>query len=108
MSASLALTLRRLGGPSQQIAYTGTAGVIATKLPASCNAVMCWISTQGYIAVGAGSTLAATTTDCPMPAGMPVIFPVERPTGPGLNQDMYVSAIRDSASGTLYVQPLAD
>lgn len=108
MSASLALTLRRLAGPSQKIDYTATAGTIALKLPQSCSSVMCWISTQGYISVGAGSALAATTTSCPMPAGMPVIFPVERPTAPGVDQDMYVSAIRDSASGTLYVQPLAD
>lgn len=109
MSASLGLTLRRpIGGKSQKVAYTGTAGN-TTGLPESTSSVAVYITTAGYVAISFGTAAtAATTSDIPLPANTLVIFPVERPTAPGTDGKIFVSAVQDAAGGNLFVQPLAD
>ena len=112
MSASLSLTLRRTCGPSLAVvAYTGTAGT-STKLPQQANTVMVWCDTAAYVRVGPGSdsaiTTVATSADIPLPANLPVVLTVPAPTAGGSANVMYVSAVRISASGNMYVQPLVD
>lgn len=108
MSASLALTLRRPVGASQKIAYTGTAGS-STKLDANANSVMVFTTTLAFIKVSVGNAVvAALTTDIPITPNTMVILPIEKPTGPSLDGQIFVSAIQDAAGGNLYVQALAD
>lgn len=108
-AASLGNELRRpIGGKSQKVAYTGTAGS-TNALPESTAAVAVYITTAGYVAISIGtSATAATTADIPLPANTMVILPVEKPTSPGLDGKIFVSAIQDAAGGNLFVQPLAD
>ena len=109
MSASLSIILRRLMyGKGQKVAYTGTAGTVATALPQQANSVLVWCSTDAYVAVVGTSNGVATTADCPLPAGAMAILPLERPTSPGTDPNLWVSAVRDSASGNLYIMPMVD
>lgn len=109
MSASLALTLRRLmQGKGQNVAYTGTAGTVANALPQQANSVLVWCSTDAYVAVVGASNAVASTVDIPLPANAMVILPLERPTAPGTDPNLWVSAVRVANSGTLYIIPMAD
>lgn len=109
MPASLNQTLRNvIFGKGQSISYTGTAGVIAVNLPVYAQSVMVWTSTDAYVCIGNSATLAATTSDIPIPAGTPVILPIQRPTAASSDINMRVSAIQISSGGILYVQPLAE
>lgn len=80
-------------GTSQVVAYTGTAGTITNGVGSSTQVVRVWLSTAGYIKIGASPT--ATTSDIPMPANVPEYFIVS----PGDK----VSAIQASSGGNLNV-----
>ena len=109
MSASLALTLRRLmQGKGQNVAYTGTAGTVAKALPQQANAVLVWCTTDAYVAVVGASDGVASTVDIPIPANAMAILPLERVTSPGTDPNLWVSAVRISASGTMYIMPMVD
>lgn len=87
-----------IGGPfkpglTQVKAYTGTAGTIDNAISTGITVVRVWLSTAGYIAIGASPT--ATTSDIPMPANTPEYFIVP----PGAK----VSAIQASSGGNLHV-----
>ena len=82
-------------GTTQSVAYTGTAGAIANVVGAS--KVCIWCSTDAHIAVG--SAPVATTSDKPVTAKLDYVIDIE----PGQK----VSAIQQSAGGTLYVTPLS-
>lgn len=83
-------------GTTQKIAYTDTAGVIASGVGADTKLVRIWCSTDAHVAVGAAPT--ADTDDMPVSAGIPEYFAID----PGQK----VSAVRQSSSGTLYVTEL--
>lgn len=84
-------------GTTQVVAYTGTAGTIANAIGSGVQVIRVWVSTAGYIAIGASPT--ATTSDIPMPAGTPEYFIVP----PGAK----VSAIQASSGGNLYVTEMS-
>jgi hypothetical protein len=86
--------------PGATITYTGTAGVTAAFLPGS-RGVLVWCTTDAYVKVGEAVT--ATTSDTPIPAGVPVVLEV--PTGTGA--PWRVSAIQISAGGSVYAKPIA-
>lgn len=88
-------------GPSQTVAYTGTAGTIANKLPVGAKGVWVFVTSIAFVKIGAGIT--ALTTDIPLPASVPVLIPIENNTG-----DIVVSAIQSAAGGNLHVQPVAE
>lgn len=77
----------------QSVAYTGTAGTIATAIVDGVSKVRVAVTTAAYIKVD--KTPTATTSDVYMPADSPEYFTVS----PG----MKVSAIQVSAGGTLHV-----
>lgn len=80
------------------VTYTGTAGVTAT-FKRGASSVMVWASTDCYVVVGEGVT--ATTSDTPIPSGVPFWFPVPDGTG----APWRVSAIQISSGGTIYAKP---
>lgn len=80
-------------GITQVKAYTGTAGVIDNAISNGVTVVRVWLSTAGYIAIGAAPT--ATTSDIPMPANTPEYFIVP----PGAK----VSAVQAASGGNLHV-----
>lgn len=91
-----------LGGPfkpgtTQVKAYTDTAGVIDNAISDGITVVRVWLSTAGYIAIGASPT--ATTSDIPLPADTPEYFIVP----PGSK----VSAIQASSGGNLHVTEMS-
>jgi hypothetical protein len=88
-------------GPSQTVAYTGTAGTISNNLPVGAKGVWVFCTSIAFVKVGAGVT--ATATDIPLPASVPVLIPIENNTG-----DIKVSAIQSAAGGNLHVQPVAE
>lgn len=88
-------------GPSQVVAYTGTAGTIANPLPAGAAGVWVFCTSIAYVKVGASPT--ATTADIPVPASWPVLIPIENNNG-----DIKVSAIQSAAGGNLHVLPVAE
>jgi hypothetical protein len=59
----------------QEIAYTGTAGVIATALTTGCKLIAAWTSTDAYVNIGNGVT-DATAAHMHFPAGVIVFVPV--------------------------------
>lgn len=81
----------------QSVAYTGTAGTIATAVGTQTYKVRVVVTTAAYVKVGNSPT--ATTSDVYMPADTPEYFTIT----PG----MKVSAIQVSAAGTLHVTELA-
>ena len=90
------------GGPykpglTQTKAYTGTAGVIDNAISNGITVVRVWLSTAGFIAIGAAPT--ATTSDIPMPANTPEYFIVP----PGSK----VSAVQSSSGGNLFVTEMS-
>lgn len=88
-------------GPSQVVAYTGTAGTISNALPPSCRRVWVFCTSIAYVKISSGGT-AAVTTDFPVPASFPVVFPIDNNDGL-----IKVSAIQSAAGGNLHVQPVA-
>lgn len=88
-------------GPSQVVAYTGTAGTITNKLPVGAAGVWVFCTSIAYVKVGVDPT--ATTTDIPVPASWPVLIPIVNNTG-----DYKVSAIQSAAGGNLHVLPVAE
>lgn len=90
------------GGPwkpgiTQTKAYTGTAGVIDNAISNGITVVRVWLSTAGFIAIGASPT--ATTSDIPMPANTPEYFIVP----PGAK----VSAVQSEEGGNLFVTEMS-
>lgn len=88
-------------GPGQVVAYTGTAGTIANALPPNCTAVWVFCTSIAHVKVSEGGT-SATTSDFPVPASQPVIFPIAENDG-----TVKVSAIQSAAGGNLHVCPVA-
>lgn len=82
---------------TQSVAYTGTAGVITNPISTGVYAVRVWCSTDAHIAVGAAPT--ATTSNMPVSAGVAEYI--------AINPGEKVSAIQQSAGGTLYVTELS-
>lgn len=80
-------------GTTQVKGYTDTAGTIDSAISDGITVIRVWLSTAGYVAVGASPT--ATTSDIPMPADTPEYFVVP----PGAK----VSAIQASSGGNLHV-----
>ena len=79
-------------GTGQSVAYTGTAGTIATAIGNQTRIVVAWATSDAYLRFD-GS--AAETTDAPMPKNSVCAFAVT----PGTK----VSAVQVSAGGTLYM-----
>lgn len=87
--------------PPRNVAYTGTAGTIATPWRrAGAVSVWVWTTTDAYVVVGNG-TVATTSVGTPIPAYTPVILPV-----PDGGETWTVSAIQISAGGTMYCKPV--
>lgn len=84
-------------GTTQVKSYTGTAGTIDNAIGSGTTIIRVWLSTAGYIAIGASPT--ATTSDIPMPADTPEYFVVP----PGSK----VSAIQASSGGNLHVTEMS-
>jgi hypothetical protein len=87
-----------LGRPEagQSVAYTGTHGVISNAVADHIHAVIVWTTTTAHIAVGTAP--AATTSDFPIPANVPIPLRIS----PGEK----VSAIQVDTGGTLFVGEL--
>lgn len=85
--------------PAKTASYTGTAGSTGTW-DAGVEGVVVWSTTNAYVRVGEGVT--ATTSDTPLPAGVPVAFIVP----PGTGAPWRVSAIQVAAGGTVYAKPI--
>lgn len=81
-----------------KVAYTGTQGRISAAVNSRTRLVRVWCSTDAHVAVG-GSSVAATTDDTPVTAKIAEVLEVTA----GVS---YVSAIRQSENGTLYVTEL--
>ena len=77
----------------QSVAYTGTAGTIATAISTGVHAVRVIVTSAAYVVIGSSPT--ATTSDVYMPAGLPELFKI--------NPGEKVSAVQVSAGGTLHV-----
>lgn len=88
-------------GPSQTVAYTGTAGTIANNLPVGAKGVWVFVTSIAFVRIGANPT--AVATDIPLPASWPVLIPIENNTG-----NLKVSAIQSAAGGNLHVLPVAE
>lgn len=97
------LIFRPIYGKGQSVAYTSTAGTISSALPPDCTAVWVWATTDAYIKIGSSPT--ATTSDFPLPAMTPMVFPVNQRDLESANGSK-VSAVQVSAGGTLYVCPI--
>ena len=88
-------------GKGQSVSYTGTAGSLTLPAagdstnPDMSGGIWVVVSTNAYVATGG----TATTSDMYLPANIPVVLAAS----PG----MTISAIQDTANGTLYVMPLA-
>ena len=109
MSADMKLTIRTPCGPSQTVAYTGTAGSIGSPLPVSAQAVQIICTTLAFVKISFGDAVtAATVTDIPIAPNFPMVFPIDRPTAPGVDTagKTWVSAIQSAAGGNLHVLPL--
>lgn len=108
MAADLYLVTRRpIFGAGQSVSYTGSSAK-TTKLPTGTLAVSVVLTTAGYVKVGRGASLAATTSDLFLNAGERAIIPVPHIAPSDTDPDLYVAAIQDSSNGTMKVQPFAD
>ena len=83
-------------GTHQSVAYTGTAGTIASAVGPQTTKVRLVVTSAAFIAFGASPT--ATAADIYMPADTPECFTVR----PGQK----VSAVQVAAAGTLHVTEL--
>ena len=97
MSADRMSVMRMPTGLAATVAYTGTAGDIATQVRGT--SVMCWATTDAYICVGATAT---ATNGTPVPAYTPIWLPFPDNLQQGVN--VTVSAIQISAGGSLYIR----
>lgn len=86
--------------PGQVVAYTGTAGTIANAIPSTATALWIFVTSIAHIRVGTSPT--AVTTDFPLPANTPIIFPLTSNDG-----TLKVSAVQSAAGGNLHVCPIA-
>lgn len=77
----------------QKVAYTGTAGTIANATGAQVRRIRVVLTSAGYIAIGSNPT--ATNNDVYMAANVPEYFDVP--------PSIKVSAVQDTAGGTLHV-----
>lgn len=84
-------------GPTQNVAFTGTAATITNGISAGVYKIRVWCTTDAFVKVDSSPT--ATTGDMPISAGSPEYFSCT----PGQK----VSAIQQSASGTLYVTEMS-
>ena len=91
--------LNDAGFPTQNAAYTGTAGS-TTGWNAGPQGVLVWSTTDMYVRVGEGVT--ATSSDTPIPAFTPVPFTVPQ----GAGGVWRVSALQIGVSGTVYAKPI--
>lgn len=80
-------------GTTQNVAYTGTAGTVATGVSASVYKIRVIVTTAAFVKVGDGT--AATNADAYMAAGAAEYLTCT----PGQK----VSAIQVASGGTLYV-----
>ena len=89
--------------PARTQTYTGTAGQTATwdSAPNRVKGVEVWCTSDAYIKVGSGVT--ATTSSTPIPAYVPVIFPIPDQAEGGTFR---VSAIQVAAGGSVYAKPV--
>jgi hypothetical protein len=98
-AAEMALTKERFQavkpGTHQKKAYTGTAGTIDNAISSGVSIVRIVCTSAAYVAFGTAPT--ATTNDIYVPANTPEYFAVPD------NGTWKVSAIQDSAGGTLHV-----
>lgn len=109
MSADMKQTIRTPCGPSQTVAYTGTAGTIGNPLPPSAQAVQIICTTLAFVKISFGDAgTAAVATDIPIAPNFPMVFPIDRPTSPGTETSgrVWVSAIQSASGGNLHVLPL--
>lgn len=97
------LIFRPQFGKGQNVSYTGTAGTISNALPIDTTAVWVWTTSDAYIRIGQSPT--AVTTDFPIPAMTPMVFPVSGFDTQSAN-GAKVSALRITADGTMYVCPI--
>lgn len=84
-------------GTVHTVAYTGTAGTISGTIGGGVYQARVWCSSDAHILVGASPT--ATTSSTPISAGVAEYINV--------NPGEKVSAIQQSAGGTLYVTELS-
>ncbi len=80
-------------GTHQSVSYTGTAGTISNAITTGVRKIRVWVSSDAYIKIDSNPT--ATSSDVPISSGSAEYFTVT----PGQK----VSAIQQSASGTLHV-----
>lgn len=80
-------------GTHQNVAYTGTAGTIATAMSAGIHKCRVVVTTAAYVKIGSSPT--ATTADVYMPADSPEYFTIA--------EGEKVSALQLSSGGTLHV-----
>jgi hypothetical protein len=84
-------------GTHQSVAYTGTAGTIATAIAAGVQKVRVVVTTAAYIKIDSSPT--ATTSDVYIAADVSEYFTVA--------EGQKVSAIQVSSNGTLHVTECA-
>ncbi len=109
MSADMYQTIRTPCGPSQTVAYTGTAGTIGSPLAGNPQAVQVIRTTLAFVKISFGAAgTAATATDIPVAPNIPMVIPIQRPTAPGVDTSgmVWVSAIQSASGGNLHVLPL--
>lgn len=100
-------TLKAPVAPGQSVAYTGTAGTISQKVIG--DTLYVYTTTDAWIALGK----TATTSDTPIPAFTPMFIPM--PTNApgaagwsaGEQHSSMVSAVQQSAGGSLFMQQFA-
>ncbi len=83
-------------GTVHKKAYTATAGVIDDAVSEKCRLAIVWCSTDAHILIGAAPT--ALVTSRPVTAKVDVLVLLQK--------EDKVSAVRQSASGDLYVTEL--
>lgn len=84
-------------GKGQTVAFTDTAGTITNALPEGTQAVWITVTTDAFIRIGMSPT-AVINVDYLLPANTPMCFPAVG--------GEKVSAVRLTASGTLYAIPV--
>lgn len=84
----------------QQVAYSGSAGVIGTAISQDCKLVLFWTTTDAYVRVADGAA-DADVTDIHVPAGVILHQRVENLTQASAN--VKIAAKQMSANGVLHV-----
>ena len=86
-------------GNIQNIAYTGTAGVIAAAIGSMVTKVRVLVTSDAWVLIGPPGTLATVGTGVYVPAKAAEYF--------SCTSGQVVSAIQDTAAGTLNVMDCA-